>query len=98
MNPLTDAARHYRQWHQPRRAAHRRAANLGNVERAARAKVEAQRSIALDAGIGWKDSTTTCSSSSRNGDGRYGFINSPEEAATDFVGQLPVRCKPRHRT
>jgi hypothetical protein len=25
---------------------------------------------------------------SRNGDGRYGFINSPEEAASQFAGQL----------
>src|SRR5439155_17895048 len=25
---------------------------------------------------------------SRNGDGRYGFINTPEEAASDFAGQL----------
>ena len=25
---------------------------------------------------------------SRNGDGRYGFINTPEEAATEFAGQL----------
>jgi hypothetical protein len=30
---------------------------------------------------------------SRNGDGRYGFINSPEEAATDFVGQLAGALK-----
>jgi len=25
---------------------------------------------------------------SRNGDGRYGFINTPEEASTEFAGQL----------
>jgi hypothetical protein len=25
---------------------------------------------------------------SRNGDGRYGFVNTPEEAATEFAGQL----------
>jgi len=25
---------------------------------------------------------------SRNGDGRYGFLNTPEEAATEFAGQL----------
>ncbi len=31
----------------------------------------------------------TCSKSwSRNGDGRYGFVNTPEDAATEFAGQL----------
>ena len=69
------------------------AANLGNVEpESLKQKVEAQRKqgIALDCfGIGWEGlNDDLLEALSRNGDGRYGFINSPEEAATDFVGQL----------
>ena len=69
------------------------AANLGNVDPAAlKEKVEANRKqgIALDCfGIGWEGyNDDLLETLSRNGDGRYGFINTPEEAATDFVGQL----------
>ena len=62
------------------------AANLGNVEPdALKQKVEAQRKqgIALDCfGIGWEGyNDDLLEVLSRNGDGRYGFVNSPEEAA-----------------
>jgi Mg-chelatase subunit ChlD len=69
------------------------AANLGNVEpEALKQKVEAQRKqgIALDCfGIGWEGyNDDLLEVLSRNGDGRYGFINTPEEATTEFAGQL----------
>ena len=69
------------------------AANLGDVEPASlKKKVEAQRQqgIALDCfGIGWEGfNDELLESLSRNGDGRYGFVNSPEAAATEFAGQL----------
>jgi Mg-chelatase subunit ChlD len=74
------------------------AANLGDVEPdSLKQKVEAQRQqgIALDCfGIGWDGlNDDLLEVLSRNGDGRYGFINSPEEAATDFVGQLAGALK-----
>jgi len=69
------------------------AANLGDVTPdALKQKVEAHRKqgVALDCfGIGWEGlDDTLLEALSRNGDGRYGFINSPEEAATEFAGQL----------
>jgi Ca-activated chloride channel family protein len=69
------------------------AANLGNVEPdALKQKVEAHRKqgIALDCfGIGWEGyNDDLLEVLSRNGDGRYGFINTPEEAASGFAGQL----------
>ena len=69
------------------------AANLGNVEPTAlKQKVEAQRKqgIALDCfGIGWEGyNDDLLEVLSRNGDGRYGFINTPEEAANGFAAQL----------
>src|SRR5207244_9350646 len=69
------------------------AANLGNVEpESLKQKVEAHRKqgVALDCfGIGWEGyNDDLLEVLSRNGDGRYGFINSPEEAATEFAGQL----------
>lgn len=69
------------------------AANLGDVKpQALKQKVEAQRKqgIALDCfGIGWEGyNDDLLEQLSRNGDGRYGFINSPDEAATEFAGQL----------
>jgi len=69
------------------------AANLGNVDPAAlKQKVELHRKqgIALDCfGIGWEGlNDDMLEQLSRNGDGRYGFINSPEEAATNFAAQL----------
>src|SRR5438128_6228966 len=69
------------------------AANLGNVDPdALKQKVEAHRKqgIALDCfGIGWEGfNDDLLEVLSRNGDGRYGFINTPEEAATEFAGQL----------
>lgn len=69
------------------------AANLGNVDPAVlKAKVEAERKqgIALDCfGIGWEGfNDDLLENLSRNGDGRYGFINTPEEASTSFAGQL----------
>jgi Mg-chelatase subunit ChlD len=69
------------------------AANLGDVNPdALRQKVEAHRKqgVALDCfGIGWEGlDDTVLEALSRNGDGRYGFLNTPEEAATQFAGQL----------
>ncbi len=69
------------------------AANLGDVQpESLKQKVEAQRKqgIALDCfGIGWEGfNDDLLEVLSRNGDGRYGFINTPEEAATEFAGQL----------
>jgi Mg-chelatase subunit ChlD len=69
------------------------AANLGNVEpESLKHAVEGHRKqgIALDCfGIGWEGfNDDLLEVLSRNGDGRYGFINSPEEAATEFAGQL----------
>jgi hypothetical protein len=69
------------------------AANLGDVDpEALKQKVEANRKqgIALDCfGIGWEGyNDDLLEVLSRNGDGRYGFVNTPEEAATEFAGQL----------
>ncbi len=69
------------------------AANLGNVEpEALRQRVVAHRvkGIALDCfGIGWEGyNDDLLEVLSRNGDGRYGFLNRPEEAAPEFANQL----------
>ena len=69
------------------------AANLGDVNpETLKQKVEAHRKqgIALDCfGIGWEGyNDDLLEVLSRNGDGRYGFVNTPEEAATEFAGQL----------
>jgi Mg-chelatase subunit ChlD len=69
------------------------AANLGNVNpQALKTVVEAQRraGIALDCfGIGWEGyNDDLLENLSRNGDGRYGFVNDPSEAASGFAGQL----------
>ncbi len=69
------------------------AANLGNVDPVAlKQRVEAQRKqgIALDCfGVGWEGyNDDLLEVLARNGDGRYSFINTPEEAATDFAAKL----------
>ncbi|MGY8671684.1 MAG: YfbK domain-containing protein [Verrucomicrobiia bacterium] len=69
------------------------AANLGNVDpKVLKQRVEEQRrrNIALDCfGIGWEGyNDDLLEELSRNGDGRYGFINTPREARTGFAGQL----------
>jgi Mg-chelatase subunit ChlD len=69
------------------------AANLGEVDPDAfKPWVETNRTqgVALDCfGIGWDGyNDTTLEALSRAGGGRYGFLNTPEEAATDFAGQL----------
>ena len=69
------------------------AANLGNVEPSAlRQKVELQRKqgIALDCfGIGWEDyNDDLLEQLSSHGDGRYAFLNSPEDASKDFATKL----------
>jgi Ca-activated chloride channel family protein len=69
------------------------AANLGNVDpKVLKQRVEEQRrrNIALDCfGIGWEGyNDDLLEKLSRNGDGRYGFINTPREARTGFAGQL----------
>jgi secreted protein with Ig-like and vWFA domain len=74
------------------------AANLGNVSpESLKQKVEAHRKqgIALDCfGIGWEGyNDDLLEVLTRNGDGRYGFINSPDAAATEFAGQLAGALK-----
>jgi len=69
------------------------AANLGNVDPSAlKQRVEENRKqgIALDCfGIGWEGyNDDLLEVLTRRGDGRYGFLNTPQEAATDFAGQL----------
>jgi Mg-chelatase subunit ChlD len=69
------------------------AANLGNVDpESLKRMVEAHRGqgIALDSfGIGWEGyADDLLEVLTRNGDGRYGFINTAEEAASGFAGQL----------
>jgi Mg-chelatase subunit ChlD len=69
------------------------AANLGDVNpEQLKAKVEAHRKqgIALDCfGIGWEGyNDDLLEALARNGDGRYGFLNSPEETAIEFAGKL----------
>ncbi len=74
------------------------AANLGDVEpKSLKKKVEANRrqGIALDCfGIGWEGyNDDLLEVLSRNGDGRYGFVNTPEAASSDFAGQLAGALK-----
>ena len=69
------------------------AANLGDVNpEVLKQKVEAQRQqgVALDCfGIGWEGyNDDLLEVLTRNGDGRYGFINTPEESASGFAAQL----------
>jgi Mg-chelatase subunit ChlD len=69
------------------------AANLGSVEPdALKQKVASNRKqgIALDCfGVGWDGyNDNLLEALSRAGNGRYGFINTPEEAATEFAGKL----------
>jgi autotransporter-associated beta strand protein len=69
------------------------AANLGNVSPSAlKEKVEAQRKqgIALDCfGIGFEDfNDDLLEQLSSNGDGRYAFLNSPEDASKEFAAKL----------
>ncbi len=69
------------------------AANLGDVEPASlkrKVEISRQQGIAFDCfGVGWEGfNDDLLETLSRNGDGRYGFINSPEAAASEFAGQL----------
>jgi Mg-chelatase subunit ChlD len=69
------------------------AANLGDVNPdALEKKVEAhrQKGVALDCfGIGWEGfNDDLLEELTRHGDGRYGFINMPEEATANFAAQL----------
>lgn len=69
------------------------AANLGDVDPASLQRlVETHRrqGIALDCfGVGWEGfNDDLLETLARRGDGRYGFLNSPAEAATQFAGQL----------
>ncbi len=69
------------------------AANLGDVEPESlkrKVEIERKKGIALDCfGIGWEGlNDELLEALSRNGDGRYGFVNTPEAAASEFAGQL----------
>ena len=69
------------------------AANLGNVDpEELKQKVVAnrQKGVALDCfGIGWEGyNDDLLEVLSHNGDGRYGFVNSPEQVGTEFSDQL----------
>jgi Mg-chelatase subunit ChlD len=74
------------------------AANLGDVNPATlRARVETERKqgVALDCfGVGWEGyNDDLLESLSRNGDGRYGFINDPAEAREGFANLLAGALK-----
>jgi Mg-chelatase subunit ChlD len=74
------------------------AANLGDVQpESLKKKVEAnrQQGVALDCfGIGWEGyNDDLLEALSRNGDGRYGFINTPEAASSEFASQLAGALK-----
>jgi secreted protein with Ig-like and vWFA domain len=74
------------------------AANLGDVQpESLKQKVESFRKqgIALDCfGIGWDGyNDDLLEVLSRNGDGRYGFVNTPEAAYVEFAGQLAGALK-----
>lgn len=69
------------------------AANLGDVQPASlkrQVETNRQQGIALDCfGIGWEGlNDELLESLSRNGDGRYGFVNTPEAAQSEFAAQL----------
>ena len=69
------------------------AANLGTVDGATlKAQVEAERKqgVSFDCfGIGWEGyNDHLLEELSRNGDGRYGFVNTVEAAGSEFAGQL----------
>jgi Mg-chelatase subunit ChlD len=69
------------------------AANLGDTQPdTLKQSVEnyRQRGVALDCfGIGWEGfNDDLLESLSRHGDGRYGFVNAPEDAGADFAAQL----------
>lgn len=69
------------------------AANLGNVDPDAlhtEVVKKRQSGIALDCfGVGWEGyNDILLETLSRNGDGRYGFINRPEDAGTEFADLL----------
>ena len=74
------------------------AANLGDVQpESLKKKVEAhrQQGVALDCfGIGWDGlNDELLEALSRNGDGRYGFVNTPDAAQSEFAGQLAGALK-----
>jgi Mg-chelatase subunit ChlD len=74
------------------------AANLGDVEPESLkklAEVNRRQGVALDCfGIGWDGyNDDLLEALSRNADGRYGFINTPGAAASDFAGQLAGALK-----
>ena len=69
------------------------AANLGDVDPDSLKRLvekNRQQGVALDCfGIGWEGyNDDLLEVLSRNGDGRYGFVNTPEAAATEFAAQL----------
>ncbi len=69
------------------------AANLGHVDPLVlqqMVETHRQQGIALDCfGIGWEGmNDDLLEVLSRHGDGRYGFLNTPEEAGTEFAGKL----------
>ena len=69
------------------------AANMGNVDPyQLRKTVESHRKqgVALDCfGIGWEDyNDNLLEALSRNGDGRYGFLNEPAQAVAEFEQKL----------
>ena len=75
------------------------AANLGNVDPTAlQSLVEAHRlkGVALDCfGIGWEGlNDPLLETLSSRGDGRYGFLNNAEEAASRFAAQLAGALEP----
>lgn len=69
------------------------AANLGNVDPKTLQQMvieHRQRGVALDAfGVGWEGyNDELLETLTRHGDGRYGFLNTPEDAGEGFARQL----------
>jgi Mg-chelatase subunit ChlD len=69
------------------------AANLGEVDAdilKKQAVDNRKQGIALDCfGVGWDGyNDSLLETLARSGNGRYGFLNTPEEAATEFAGKL----------
>ncbi|MCX8109355.1 MAG: von Willebrand factor type A domain-containing protein, partial [Verrucomicrobiae bacterium] len=74
------------------------AANLGDIDPESLRRVVVEhrrRGIALDCfGVGWQGyNDELLEALSRSGDGRYGFLNTPEEAANDFAAKLAGALK-----
>jgi len=73
-----------------------------SIPEALKQKVEPNRKqgVALDCfGIGWEGyNDDLLEVLSRNGDGRYGFVNTPRKRRRSLPASLPARCMSPPRT